>query len=106
MSSHILCKFWGFSKRISTKLLGILGSTFQRSLKLLCSFNTQNFFLLALSDNDKPMLMRKKCIQGFAYTGKLLRYWLSFRRHENQYQIRLLFTHEIGASLVLCHTIV
>ena len=60
MSSHILCKFWGFSKRISTKLFGILGSTFQRSLKLLCSFNTQNFFLLALSDNDKPMLMRKK----------------------------------------------
>ena len=69
-------------------------------------FQHSKFILLALSDNDKPMLKGKKCIQGFAYTGKLLRYWLSFSPARKSYQISLLFTRETGASLVLCRTMV
>ena len=32
---------------------------------------SRNFILLASSDNDKPMLMRQKCKQGFAYRDEL-----------------------------------
>ena len=59
MSSYILCKFSGFSKKISPKLFAISGSNFQRELKLLFSFNIQRFNSLASSDNDKHMIMKQ-----------------------------------------------
>ena len=71
MRWYILCKFRGFSTRIYSKLFGISGSNFQRyKLKHCYALSIfRNFILLASLDNDKPMLMRQKCKQGFACRG-------------------------------------
>ena len=77
MSSYILCKFGGFSKGISPKLFGISGSNRHDNWNCYALSIFRNFILLSSSDNDKPMLMRQKCKQGFAYifVGRNTRSW-------------------------------
>ena len=66
MSSYILCQgeflrnYLVYRAQISE--LSEIVMPFQYS---------RNFILLASSDNDKPMLMRQKCKQGFAYRDEL-----------------------------------
>ena len=65
MSSYTFFENFGFFKENFSKMFGISGSNFQRNCYALSIF--RNFILLASSDNDKPMLMRQKCKQGFVY---------------------------------------
>ena len=62
MSSHILCKFRSFSKKIFSETIWYIELKFSeitdRNCYALSIF--RNFILLASSDNDKPMLMRQK----------------------------------------------
>lgn len=69
MRLYTLCKFEGFSKRTSSKL-------FIWNISLKCSEiteivmrfqNSEISCYYSSSDNDKHMLMRQKCQQGFAY---------------------------------------
>ena len=55
-------------ERISLKLSSISGSNFSKITEIVMLFKySEIFLLLTSSDNDKHVLMRQKCEQGFAY---------------------------------------
>ena len=69
MSSYILCKVWGFFKEYFFESIRYIGLTFSEITEIVKPFQySEILFLFASSDNNKRMLMSKKCKQVFAYS--------------------------------------
>ena len=68
MSSYILCKVWGVFKENLFESIRYIGLKFSEITEFVEPFHySEILFLFALSNNNKHMLMSKKCKQVFAY---------------------------------------
>ena len=69
MSSYILCKVWGFFKEYFFESIRYIGLKFSEITEIVKPFQySEILFLFASSDNNKHMLMSKKCKKVFAYS--------------------------------------
>ena len=68
MSSYILYKFGAFPKQFLWNYLVYRAQIVRDNWNYYAFSIFRNLILLASSESEKPMLMRQKCKQGFAYT--------------------------------------